>query len=335
MQRNIQRSAAALFTAVLALSVLTAITPASAESAGCVATELPLPAGTPKSWDSHLSASDPTGRYQVGSSSYVDAEGELDYHAVLWTGGKPKVFDPPPGGFTSLTDVNSKGTVLGQTSDSAGRSRPWLYSRGTVRKLELPAHLKQVTVLALNARGDVLGYGEDAAGQSKPVIWPAGGKPQRLRADAGSFAVDINDAGIVIGHDDTTGLLWKRWDAKPERVTSPNGTNVKLTQIRGEWFVGIQTSLLNGNLISGEWNLPNTKFSTYPAPPLSVNSSGDVAYFDAGKTLVRRWNDPEYVIDAPGSNMVEYLFDEGQAYDAAGNLSGTSERAVLWSGCSD
>ncbi len=335
MHRSIHRSAAALLSAVLALSVLTGTTPASAEPGDCVATELPLPAGTPRNWDSHLSASDPTGRYQVGSSSYVDAEGRLDYHAVLWTGGKPKVFDPPPGGFTSLTAVNSRGTVLGQTSDSAGRSRPWLYSHGTVRKLELPAHLKQVIALSLNVRGDVLGYGEDAAGHSKPVIWPAGGKPQRLRADDGSFAVDINDAGVVIGHDDTTGLLWKRWDAGPVRVTSPNGTNVKLTKIRGDWFVGSQTSLLNGNLISGEWNIPNTMFATYPAPPLSVNSAGDVAYYKDGKTLVRRWNEPEYLIDAPGSDVVEYLFDPGQTYDAAGDLYGASNRAVLWSGCSN
>lgn len=41
------------------------------------------------------------------------------------------------------------------------------------------------------------------------------------------------------------------------------------------------------------------------------------------------------MIDAPGSNVVSNLFDQGHTYDAAGDLNAATNRAVLWSGCSD
>ncbi|MGW6282749.1 hypothetical protein [Kribbella sp. NPDC055071] len=61
---------------------------------------------------------------------------------------------------------------------------------------------------------------------------------------------------------------------------------------------------------------------------------GDVAYFDAnGSTVVARRNGTQYAIDAPGYNTVEYLFEPGSAYDAAGDRDYGFGRAVLWSGC--
>ena len=116
-------------------------------------------------------------------------------------------------------DVNSKGTVLGGTELADGQSQPWLYSKGTYRKLELPAGMGWI-----NERGDVVGTGSDkVTGRSSAIVWPAGGKPRRLLADDSTYGVDINDAGVVVSslitEEGETGMIWKRWDASRCRAT--------------------------------------------------------------------------------------------------------------------
>jgi hypothetical protein len=64
------------------------------------------------------------------------------------------------------------------------------------------------------------------------------------------------------------------------------------------------------------------------------DSAGDVAYLTPdGKTFVARPDGTQYEINAPGYNTVEYLFERGQTYDAAGERDYGFGRAVLWSGC--
>jgi hypothetical protein len=335
MHISVFRPAAMVISAVLAGSVITGISPAAAESSTCTATELKLPAGTPTDVHSHLTASDPTGRYQVG---YVQLNAQGDSQALFWTGGEPQVLDPTPGERSFVMDVNSKGTVLGSTMDANGQSRPWLYSNGNFRKLPVPAGMQWISARALNERGDVVGDGGDTAtGHSNPVVWPAGSKPRRLPADNGSYSVDINDAGVVIGDFVTeqvqTGMVWKRWDAKGTPVTGTDGARVGLTAIRGNYITGIQ-SFNDGSITGGLWTTRSPKVVSYPNILDAVNSVGDVAYFDAdGKTIVARQNGSQYEINAPGYNTVEHLFEPGKAYDAAGDRDYGFGRAVLWSGC--
>ncbi|MGW6282750.1 hypothetical protein [Kribbella sp. NPDC055071] len=236
MHISIHRSAAIVISAVLAGSVVTGIPPAAADPATCVATVLKLPAGTPGNVHSSLSAADPTGRYQIG---YVTVGDQGDTSPLFWTAGEPQVLAPFQGVHTSLLDVNSKGMVLGATEDSAYYWQPWLSSsNGTARKLTPPANMKGANAAALNERGDVVGTAVDkVTGQVSAVVWPANGKPRRLLAQGSSYAVDINDAGVVIGGvtgDETdTPTVWKRWDAKGSAVS---GSHAQLTKIRGSWF---------------------------------------------------------------------------------------------------
>lgn len=340
MQLSVLRSAATALSAVVAGSVLVGVSPAkaqsTAQSASCVATELQLPAGSPTDVFVSLHASDSTARYQVGNVQ--DTTGAR--HPLFWTdGGEPQILEPLPGESTSLIDVNKHGTVLGQTSNSDGtEGQPWLYSQGTVRKLKAPAHTIGISARALNDRGDVVGHGRDTvAGKTVPIVWPTGGKPQVLPAAASADAVDINEAGVVVGNTTSgelrTGALWKRWDSNPELVSGEAGADVWLRQIRGDWFVGLQ-SYDDGALTGGRWNTASATVVTFPEILDAVNGSGDVAYVtDDGRSIVARPDGTQYEITAAGYNTVRTLFERGQAYDAAGDRDYGFARAVLWSGC--
>lgn len=336
MQMTVLRSAALTISAVLAGSVLTGVSAAAATpSSSCVATELRLPAGTPTAIFAGLSASDSSGRYQVGYTQTIEG----DFSPLFWADGEPQRLEPIPGSRTSLIDVNKRGTVLGQTQVAGGQTQAWLYSNGTLRKLKPPAHITGITVSALNNRGDVVGYGADTVnGGVSAVVWPAGGKPQRLRIDGSAYTTDINDAGVVVGNTSDTereaGVIWKRWDTKGALVTGKDGADVSLTKIRGNWFIGIQTNQ-DGSLSGGLWNTRSTRVVSFPTNLDAVNSSGDVAYLtDDGTSIVARPDGTQYVIDAEGYNTVRYLFERGQAYDAAGDRDYGFSRAILWSGCS-
>lgn len=335
MQKSVYRSAAMVISAVLTASVVTGISPAAADSSSCVATELRLPAGTPTNVHSHLTASDPTGRYQVG---YIQQD--LSFIPLLWTVGEPRVLEPVPGSRSSVADVNSRGTVLGSTEDADGQSRPWLYSKGTFQKLAAPAGMESISVRALNNRGDVVGSGVDkASGQSSGIVWPAAGEPRRLLADGWSDAVDINEAGVVIGNLSTEaggfGLLWERWDTKGLQVSGKGGAPVGLTEMRGNWFVGVQ-HLDDGSISGALFTTLSTNIVSFPNILDSVNGSGDVAYLENdGRSIVARPDGTQYAIDAAGYNTVSYLFERGRAYDAGGDRDYGFGRAVLWSGCSN
>ncbi|MFI5692746.1 hypothetical protein ACIA58_12960 [Kribbella sp. NPDC051586] len=336
MQISVLRPAAVLTSVVLAGSVVAGITPAAAESSSCVATELPLPAGTPSNVFADVTASDSSGRYQLGSLQ--DEQGNQT--SLFWTDrGAPVVLAPLPG-TNSPIDVNDKGTVLGTTRDADGKTQPWLYSHGVVRKLPVPAHLTGIAPRAINDRGDVVGYGQDpVTADSVPLVWPGGGNPQRLRASGSADAVDINEAGVVVGSTWTdageTALVWKGWDDKPVAVTGEAGADIGLTKIRGNWFVGIQT-LSDGSVIGARWNLRSTKGVSFPDILDGVNSSGDVAHRTAdGTTVVSRPDGTQYAIDTVGFNSVRYLYDRGQSLDAAGSRDYGFSRAILWSGCSN
>ncbi|TCC45237.1 hypothetical protein E0H75_32595 [Kribbella capetownensis] len=212
--------------------------------------------------------------------------------------------------------------------------------KSTVRKLTPPAHVTRITASALNNRGDVVGYGVDAvSGKGIGVVWPAGSRPQRLRASGSAYPVDINDAGVVIGNTTNSqleaGLIWKLWDAKGVLVTGQDGANVSLREIRGSWFIGLQTAA-NGSFSGGLWNTRSGQVVSFPGKILdAVNSSGDVAYAtDDGKAEVARPDGTTVAIDAEGYNTVTYLFDRGQAYDAAGDRDNGFSRPILWSNCS-
>ncbi|TDD13038.1 hypothetical protein E1218_35045 [Kribbella turkmenica] len=258
---------------------------------------------------------------------------------MLWTEGEPQVLEPPsPGDYMIATDVNSKGTVLGATMDADWHARPWLYSKGTFRYLEVPAGLQAISVMALNERGDVVGNGFDSVtGYWAPVVWPAGRTPLRLPADIGSRAVDINDAGVVVGSVATehgaTGLVWKRWDAKGSPLTGTAGARVEPIAIAGNYVTGDQD--LNGVYTGTLWTTQNRVIVSYPHRLDAVNTAGDVAYFDDEvRTIVSRRDGTQYVIDTPGENSVKHLFEPGGTYDAAGNREYLVGRAVVWSGCS-
>jgi hypothetical protein len=334
MQISVLRSAAIVVSAVLAGAVVTGVSPAVADSSSCVASELRLPAGTPSDVHSHLTTSDATGRYQVGYIQQQDGS----FTPLLWTAGEPRVLDPVPGSRSSVIDVNSLGVALGSTQNADGQAQPWLYySNGDYRKLEVPAGLEGISVRALNNRGDVVGSGVDkATGRSSGIVWPAAGTPRLLPADGSAGAVDINEAGVVIGNVSTEaggfGLLWKRWDTKAVQVVGKGGVPVGLTKLRGNWFIGLQ-QLEDGSLSGALFTTRSREIVSFPTILDAVNGSGDVAYLEDSKTIVARPDGTQYAIDAAGYNTVSYLFERGRAYDAAGDRDYGFGRAVLWSGC--
>jgi hypothetical protein len=297
----------------------------------CVATELPLPAGTPTNVFASLSGADPSGRYQVGF-----IQNSPHNIPLFWTDQKVQVLEPSSGSDTRLVDVNSHGTVLGITGP-AGEDQPWLYSNGVFRNLEMPPGIDSVIVSAMNERGDVAGYGYDPAVGNVGVVWPGDGSaPVRLQGDD-VLVADINDAGVVVGSISTEtgelGMVWKRWDRKGQPV-GKIGMSLGLTHITGDWMIGVLTRS-DGAIVGGLWNLRHPKGKIFPDILYSVNSSGDVAYTTPdGPAVVQRSDGTSYLIDAPGYNTPSRLFERGAAHDAAGDRDYGFARAMLWSGCS-
>ncbi len=130
----------------------------------------------------------------VGGS--LDSSGRL--RAFAWT-LESGIFDLEAPGWGEATDVNDNGEVVGYSDDLAFL---WSPQRGIERIGPVQATLSVAT--ALNNRGEVVGFAEYENGISRAFLWTR---------DAGtidlgtlgpgyplSFALRINDRGVVVGH---------------------------------------------------------------------------------------------------------------------------------------
>ncbi|HXF78532.1 MAG TPA: hypothetical protein VN598_06700 [Usitatibacter sp.] len=159
----------------------------------------------------------------------------------VYAGGKVTML----GASGEATAVNLRGQVVGTV---AGRA--FLYENGALRDLGTLGGFSSAK--GLDDFGRVVGMSTDAHGTPYPFMW-ANGTMQAIPGPSGSSAIDIDDAGLVIGSAEGThgyfldGGTYTRLDTLPAvvqkgwRHLEPTGVNN-----RG-WIVGTATDS-GGNL---------------------------------------------------------------------------------------
>ncbi|TYB96590.1 hypothetical protein FXF53_21525 [Micromonospora sp. WP24] len=113
------------------------------------------------------------------------------------------------GSWSTPTDVNDAGQVVGTSATADGRSRAFRWQRGHLT--DLGALGENSAATAVNERGEVVGSSD-----GRPVRW-RNGSPIDLTAVQGpAQALDVNDRGEVIGvrYTETSGMygqgfLWR------------------------------------------------------------------------------------------------------------------------------
>jgi len=164
-------------------------------------------------------------------------------HAFVYANGSLKVIGGDAVG--EATAVNLRGQVVGTLS-----GRAFLYENGGVRDLGTLGGFSSAK--GLDDFGRVVGMSTDSHGTPYPFLWNNGAM-QAMPGPSGSGAIDIDDAGLVIGSaEGTYGYFlesgtYTRLDTLPAvvqkgwRHLEPTGVNN-----RG-WIVGTATDS-SGNL---------------------------------------------------------------------------------------
>jgi probable HAF family extracellular repeat protein len=142
------------------------------------------------------------------------AGGEGSDHAVLWRAGSSTIVDLGyPAGWiaASASDINDRGDIVGIAYSAADETERVFRSTRRDRTLRLLPGLKKDPVfqVATNDRGDVVGT---YSREPRAFLWRAATGPLDLPgADGGASAVDINNAGTVIGKaGDNWAVRWVR-----------------------------------------------------------------------------------------------------------------------------
>jgi probable HAF family extracellular repeat protein len=159
----------------------------------------------------------------------------------VYEGGKVTML----GASGEATAINLRGQVVGTLS-----GRAFLYESGAVRDLGTLGGFSSAK--GLDDFGRVVGMSTDANGTPYPFLW-ANGTMQAMAGPSGSGAIDIDDAGFVIGSaEGTHGYFlesgtYTRLDSLPA-VAAKGWRHLEPTAVNNRgWIVGTATDS-NGNL---------------------------------------------------------------------------------------
>jgi len=159
--------------------------------------------------------------YTAGQANRISADGRIAGSAnvtlasalvpVVWTDGVPSILPVPPGTFQgSAAGTNRLGQVVGNIDQGSG----WhavVWQGDAVTSLpggEVPG--TGTIAGATNASGTIVGAAVDTAtGTTHAVAWQDGSMIRLPElAPGSSYAVDINEAGDIVGYSGGHGVLW-------------------------------------------------------------------------------------------------------------------------------
>jgi uncharacterized membrane protein len=162
--------------------------------------------------------------------------------AVPGTGGKAQAVTPPtscvldrlpapdnaPMALVSGADPAGR-YLVGRSYPKAGGYQAVIWHDGTVRKVMLPGDLEE-SLRDVNSTGTAVGwsYAAGSGADTGPVPYVyQDGRVSKLPGVRRGSAYAINDAGAIVGDDDTghAALLWPSATAKPVRLPVPAGTS--------------------------------------------------------------------------------------------------------------
>lgn len=127
--------------------------------------------------------------------------------AALWKDGEVTLIDPSNPNRSSAKDINDAGQVVGDhdvvQADGSLASRPFLYSRGVLHDLALPAGATWGSAYAINNTGQIVGFYFGADGNPSAFVYKGGTvyKLSDLVSDGYDImgeTHDINDAGQIV-----------------------------------------------------------------------------------------------------------------------------------------
>jgi probable HAF family extracellular repeat protein len=138
---------------------------------------------------------------------YLNPDGTV--HGYRWDHGRVTTIDGPAGASTvTVLDINDRGQMVGVYADAAGAPHGFLLTGDTYTTIDMPA-VTFTFPFAINDRGQIAGFTTDAL--PVPAATDvhgfvlrdgAGGPVTRIDvpgAVIGTVALDINDAGTVVG----------------------------------------------------------------------------------------------------------------------------------------
>lgn len=149
--------------------------------------------------------------------------GVRDYHAVLWSPGRPFVGIEPVdeatagcGGYQAVA-INNSGQIV-ESGWVCGDPAVAVWWRGQARK----SAMTMGQAYSINGHGQVAGVDIDNSGTGGPVSWQYDGTRLRLLrhlAPSGGqirgWARAVNDRGVIAGELDFLPVLWSKGIAQP------------------------------------------------------------------------------------------------------------------------
>ena len=138
----------------------------------------------------------------------------------LWLGKSGHYRDlaiPASEGTVEVRGLNDNSEILGLGfhDPNAGFDHGFIWRHGQFEDLTPPSGTTAIDVVDINNRDQVVGYLTDSANQTRPVLWEEGhfsnlpvlpgGVPTNWWN--GTEVYQINDAGVAVGHSNTSQLL--------------------------------------------------------------------------------------------------------------------------------
>jgi probable HAF family extracellular repeat protein len=153
----------------------------------------------------------PTLGGKYGAARAINQQGDIvgkaqipdqTMHAVLWSHGKIKDLGTlSKGHFSEAHAINEKNEIVGDAEISSnGHPHAFLWSQDHMRDLGLFPTGSLSSAQAINNKQQIVGYADTRDDGIHPVLWSHGHMTDLgTLGDDPSFALDINDAGQIVG----------------------------------------------------------------------------------------------------------------------------------------
>jgi uncharacterized membrane protein len=247
--------------------------------------------------DNILTATDRTGRYQVGIRAYYDADRRRHEHLIVWRDGVPQLGPELDTIRAEFSAVSSTGVAVGFRS-IGDHQQAIAFVYGQIVALPSPSGDVDTEAVGVNARGEIVGVVVDAGRTPmRVVVWSPDGGVRQLTTPPGfdhAQAVGIDEDGTVFGtvtndpimQPDVRLVIWQPGVAP--RVLTGSRTDTDDVQfgaigIRDGKVTGSQRSWTSSGESSEtlEWNVsggdPRVLVPADPGASIfAVNSSGSM-----------------------------------------------------------
>ena len=169
-----------------------------------------------------------TRRNRLGVTVGYYESPDLNYHGMVYKNGVATKLDYPGASDTYLTGINASGTIVGYYFTSAGKLHGFQYAKGKFSPVEFPGNPISVPE-AINDNGAITGYFENATGTHGFVRQNGAYRSfDDPKSTGNTFAIDINNSGVVVGYYSAPGTVggafWYK-DGAFKDITMPNAAS--------------------------------------------------------------------------------------------------------------